>query len=152
MKRLLVAAFACLLGFGTAWAAVEGNNTAVVVRKAPVVSKTDYQFIGLPVRGFDITGQGKSQTLPLADVLPPASYPAGAIPGACQRHLHGHWHGRDCQMVSGWWRDRRRHVWCGQWRGSLAEDRLGYSCGDELVLFGRHPCRQGERGSRARCG
>lgn len=77
MKRLLVAAFACLLGFGTAWAAVEGNNTAVVVRKAPVVSKTDYQFIGLPVRGFDITGQGKSQTLPLADVLPPASYPAG---------------------------------------------------------------------------
>lgn len=77
MKRLLVAAFACLLGFGTAWAAVEGNNTAVVVRKAPVVSKTDYQFIGLPVRGFDITGQGRSKTLPLADVLPPASYPVG---------------------------------------------------------------------------
>lgn len=77
MKRLLVAAFACLLGFGTAWAAVEGNNTAVVVRKAPVVSKTGYQFIGLPVRGFDITGQGRSKTLPLADVLPPASYPVG---------------------------------------------------------------------------
>lgn len=77
MKRLLVAAFACLLGFGTAWAAVEGNNTAVVIRKAPVVSKTGYQFVGLPVRGFDITGQGKSQTLPLADVLPPASYPVG---------------------------------------------------------------------------
>lgn len=77
MKRLLVAAFACLLGFGTAWAAVEGNNTAVVIRKAPVVSKKGYQFIGLPVRGFDITGQGKSKTLPLADVLPPASYPAG---------------------------------------------------------------------------
>lgn len=77
MKRLLVAAFACLLGFGTAWAAVEGNNTAVVVRKAPVVSKTGYQFIGLPVRGFDITGRGQSKTLPLADVLPPASYPVG---------------------------------------------------------------------------
>lgn len=77
MKRLLVAAFACLLGFGTAWAAVEGNNTAVVIRKAPVVSKTGYQFVGLPVRGFDITGQGQSKTLPLADVLPPASYPVG---------------------------------------------------------------------------
>lgn len=60
-----------------AYGAVEGNNTAVVIQKAPVVSKTGFQLIGLPVRGFDITGQGQSQTLPLADVLPPASYPAG---------------------------------------------------------------------------
>lgn len=73
MKRLLVAAFACLLGFGTAWAAVEGNNTAVVIRKAPVVSKTGYQFLCVPVRGFDITGQGKVEGLPLNDVIPPAT-------------------------------------------------------------------------------
>lgn len=73
MKRLLVAAFACLLGFGTAWAAVEGNNTAVVIRKAPVVSKTGYQFLCVPVRGFDITGQGQVKGLPLNDVIPPAT-------------------------------------------------------------------------------
>lgn len=73
MKRLLVAAFACLLGFGTAWAAVEGNNTAVVIRKAPVVSKTGYQFLCVPVRGFDITGQGQVEGLPLNDVIPPTT-------------------------------------------------------------------------------
>ena len=73
MKRLLVAAFACLLGFGTAWAAVEGNNTAVVIRKAPVVSKTGYQFLCVPVRGFDITGRGKAKGLPLNDVIPPTT-------------------------------------------------------------------------------
>lgn len=73
MKRLLVAAFACLLGFGTAWAAVEGNNTAVVIRKAPVVSKTGYQFLCVPVRGFDITGQGQVKGLPLNDVIPPTT-------------------------------------------------------------------------------
>lgn len=73
MKRLLVAAFACLLGFGSAWAAVEGNNTAVVIRKAPVVSKTGYQFLCVPVRGFDITGRGRVEGLPLNDVIPPTT-------------------------------------------------------------------------------
>lgn len=73
MKRLLVAAFACLLGFGSAWAAVEGNNTAVVIRKAPVVSKTGYQFLCVPVRGFDITGRGQVEGLPLNDVIPPTT-------------------------------------------------------------------------------
>lgn len=73
MKRLLVAAFACLLGFGSAWAAVEGNNTAVVIRKAPVVSDNGYQFLCVPVRGFDITGQGKAKGLPLNDVIPPTT-------------------------------------------------------------------------------
>ena len=73
MKRLLVAAFACLLGFGSAWADVEGNNTAVVIRKAPVVSKTGYQFLCVPVRGFDITGLGRVEGLPLNDVIPPTT-------------------------------------------------------------------------------
>lgn len=73
MKRLLVAALACLLGFGSAWAAVEGNNTAVVIRKAPVVSKTGYQFLCVPVRGFDITGRGQVKGLPLNDVIPPTT-------------------------------------------------------------------------------
>ncbi len=81
MKRLLVAALACLLGFGTAWAAVEGNNTAVVIRKAPVVSDNGYQFLCVPVRGFDITGQGKSKGLPLNDVIPPTTdgFTAGSV-------------------------------------------------------------------------
>ena len=81
MKRLLVAALACLLGFGTAWAAVEGNNTAVVIRKAPVVSDNGYQFLCVPVRGFDITGRGQVEGLPLNDVIPPTTdgFTAGSV-------------------------------------------------------------------------
>lgn len=87
MKRLLVAAFACLLGFGTAWAAVEGNNTAVVIRKAPVVSKTGYQFLCVPVRGFDITGRGQVEGLPLNDVIPPTT--EGFIAGTTKLLVEG---------------------------------------------------------------
>lgn len=87
MKRLLVAAFACLLGFGSAWADVEGNNTAVVIRKAPVVSKTGYQFLCVPVRGFDITGRGQVEGLPLNDVIPPTT--KGFIAGTTKLLVEG---------------------------------------------------------------
>ena len=60
-----------------AFAAVEGNNTAVVIRKPAVVSSTGWQYLAVPVRGFDITGQGSVKGVPLADVLPPALYGAG---------------------------------------------------------------------------
>lgn len=73
MKSLFVFS-ACVAITGAAIAAgVPGNNTAVIIRKAPVESDTGYQFLCVPVRGFDITGQGKAKGVPLDDVLPPAS-------------------------------------------------------------------------------
>ena len=78
MKKLLVAAFACMLGI-SAIAAVEGNNTAVVIRKKPVVSDNGYQYLCLPVRGFDITG---------AEILDPAAYEGNIHVVACDDALH----------------------------------------------------------------
>lgn len=78
MKSLFIFS-ACVAITGAAIAAgVPGNNTAVVIRKTPVVSDTGYQFLCVPVRGFDITGQGQTKGVPLNDVLPPSSLPAGA--------------------------------------------------------------------------
>ena len=73
MKSLFIFS-ACVAITGAAIAAgVPGNNTAVVIRKAPVESSTGYQFLCVPVRGFDITGQGTVATLPLKDILPPTT-------------------------------------------------------------------------------
>lgn len=73
MKSLFVFS-ACVAITGAAIAAgVPGNNTAVIIRKAPVESDTGYQFLCLPVRGFDITGQGQTKGVPLNDVLPPTT-------------------------------------------------------------------------------
>lgn len=73
MKSLFVFS-ACVAITGAAIAAgVPGNNTAVIIRKAPVESDTGYQFLCVPVRGFDITGQGRAKGVPLDDVLPPTS-------------------------------------------------------------------------------
>lgn len=78
MKSLFVFS-ACVAITGAAIAAgVPGNNTAVIIRKAPVESDTGYQFLCVPVRGFDITGQGSVKGVPLNDVLPPSSLPDGA--------------------------------------------------------------------------
>lgn len=76
MSKVLVAGLACAVG-ACALAAVEGNNTAVVVRKAPVVSDNDYQYLCVPVRGFDITGQGKTESVQLSDIIPAANYEPG---------------------------------------------------------------------------
>lgn len=68
-----------LLAVGSLVAAeVEGNNTAVVVQKAPVSSSNGYQFICVPVDGLDITGAGNA-TIALAAFLPPASYPERTV-------------------------------------------------------------------------
>lgn len=78
MKKV-VAVFAGVAVAGLALAAeVTTANTAVVVRKAPVESADGYQFLCVPVRGFDITGQGKGLGVPLNDVLPPANFDVGA--------------------------------------------------------------------------
>lgn len=76
LNKAFVASLACAVGV-CAFAAVEGNNTAVVIRKAAVVSSTGWQYLAVPVRGFDITGQGQVKGVALADVLPPAMYDAG---------------------------------------------------------------------------
>lgn len=78
MKKV-VAVFAGVALAGLALAAdVTTANTAVVVRKTPVESADGWQFLCVPVRGFDITGQGQGLGVPLNDVLPPADFPAGA--------------------------------------------------------------------------
>lgn len=76
LKKAFVASLACAVGV-CAFAAVEGNNTAVVIRKAAVTSSTRWQYLAVPVRGFDITGQGQVKGVALADVLPPAMYETG---------------------------------------------------------------------------
>lgn len=76
LNKAFVAGLACAVGV-CAFAAVEGNNTAVVVRKAPVVSDNGYQYLCVPVRGFDITGQGKTESVQLSDIIPAADYEPG---------------------------------------------------------------------------
>lgn len=73
LNKAFVAGLACAVGV-CAFAAVEGNNTAVVIRKDAVVSTTGWQYLAVPVRGFDITGQGKVDGVPLQDVLPASMY------------------------------------------------------------------------------
>lgn len=76
LSKAFVAGLACAVGV-CAFAAVEGNNTAVVIRKAPVVSDNGYQFLCVPVRGFDITGQGQAEAVALGDIIPASAYAAG---------------------------------------------------------------------------
>lgn len=71
-KELALLLGVAMLGVATA-ADVTTANTAVVIRKAPVESDTGYQFLCVPVRGFDITGQGATKGVPLNDVLPPTT-------------------------------------------------------------------------------
>ena len=73
LNKAFVAGLACAVGV-CAFAAVEGNNTAVVIRKDAVVSTEGWQYLAVPVRGFDITGQGKVDGVPLQDVLPASMY------------------------------------------------------------------------------
>lgn len=78
MKKSMLTLVGCALAAGTVMAAeVAGNNVAVVIQKEPVVSSNLYQFLIVPVRGFDITGNKGVQTLKLKEILPPAAYPAG---------------------------------------------------------------------------
>ena len=77
MKATL-ATLACLLTAGllTAAASVDGNNTAVVIRKNVVQSDTGFQFLCVPVNGLDITGENGG-TVKLSTMLPPETLTAG---------------------------------------------------------------------------
>ena len=57
---------------------VTGNNTAVVIQKDVVMSATGYQFLCVPVKGFDISGKGGVEVAKLGELLPPATMKAGA--------------------------------------------------------------------------
>lgn len=78
MKKSMLTLVGCVLAAGSVMAAeVAGNNTAVVIQKDAVVSNNYYQFLIVPVKGFDITGTGNAQSLTLAEILPPAAYTTG---------------------------------------------------------------------------
>ncbi|MDO5462447.1 MAG: hypothetical protein Q4F99_03040 [bacterium] len=78
MKKSMLTLVGCALAAGTVMAAeVAGNNTAVVIQKDAVVSNNYYQFLIVPVKGFDITGGGTATTLTLAEILPPVAYTTG---------------------------------------------------------------------------
>ena len=78
MKKTLALMAGCALCVSAAMAAVQGNNTAVIVKKAVAESANGYQFLCLPVRGFDITGQGAVAGIMLNDALPPTTNGFGA--------------------------------------------------------------------------
>ncbi|MGN1325704.1 MAG: hypothetical protein ACI4YA_05125 [Candidatus Spyradenecus sp.] len=77
MKATL-AMIACLAmaGFLTAAATVEGNNTAVVIQKDKVESKTGWQLLCVPVEGLAINGSS-SGAVAISTILPPDSYDVG---------------------------------------------------------------------------
>lgn len=75
-KITLMLAGLCLCGAAMAQGtSVDGSNTAVVIRKSPVYSAgSNYQLLVVPVKAFDITASATDTAVPLADMLPPASY------------------------------------------------------------------------------
>lgn len=77
MKATL-AMIACLAmaGFLAAAASVEGNNTAVVIQKDKVESKTGWQLLCVPVEGLAINGSS-SGAVAISAILPPDSYDVG---------------------------------------------------------------------------
>lgn len=76
MKATL-ATLACLLTAGLLTAAsVDGNNTAVVIRKNVVQSDTGFQFLCVPVNGLNIAGVNGG-TVKLSTMLPPETLTAG---------------------------------------------------------------------------
>ncbi len=80
MKKCMIALSCALLAGVSMAASVTGNNTAVVIKKSPVESQNSkYQFLCVPVSGFDITGTKElaDKTIALADMLPPDDYGVG---------------------------------------------------------------------------
>ena len=78
MKATL-ATLACLLTVGFLSAAsVEGNNTAVVIRKNVVKSDTGWQFLCVPVNALNIDGSPDG-TIELSTLLPPATLTNGTL-------------------------------------------------------------------------
>lgn len=84
MKKTLALMAGCALCVSAATAAVQGNNTAVIISKTPEVTTASYQFLCVPVRGFDITGQRKNDFVALGSFLPASTLSEGTtliLPG-----------------------------------------------------------------------
>lgn len=73
-KITLMLAGLCICGSAMA-VAVDGSNTAAVIKKTPVYSaKTNYQLLIVPVKGFDITGADQNKPVEIAGMFPPSAY------------------------------------------------------------------------------
>lgn len=72
-KNVLFSALAVVAAVSVHAAEVAGNNVAVVIRRDNVASASGHQLMCVPVKPFDITGQGQG-TITLDDILPPALY------------------------------------------------------------------------------
>lgn len=84
MKKTLALMAGCALCVSAAMAAVQGNNTAVIISKTPEVTTASYQFLCVPVRGFDITGQRENGFVALGSFLPASTLSEGTtliLPG-----------------------------------------------------------------------
>lgn len=84
MKKTLALMAGCALCVSAATAAVQGNNTAVIISKTPEVTTASYQFLCVPVRGFDITGQAGNGFVALGSFLPASTLSEGTtliLPG-----------------------------------------------------------------------
>lgn len=84
MKKTLALMAGCALCVSAATAAVQGNNTAVIISKTPAVTTASYQFLCVPVRGFDITGQAGNDFVALGSFLPASTLSKGTtliLPG-----------------------------------------------------------------------
>ena len=72
-KRMFFSVAVLLATMGLQAAEVAGNNVAVVIRRDNVASASGHQLMCVPVKPFDITGQGKG-TITLDDILPASLY------------------------------------------------------------------------------
>lgn len=77
MKSALLSMVALAALAGVQAAQVEGNNTAVVIRRDNVASASGHQLLCVPVKPFNITGvtaEGTGLTFKLGEIFPPAVY------------------------------------------------------------------------------
>ncbi len=77
MKKTLALMAGCALCVSAATAAVQGNNTAVIISKPAAATDKSFQFLCVPVRGFDITGQGNNNSVALGSFLPASTFGSG---------------------------------------------------------------------------
>lgn len=76
MKSALLSMVAIATLAGVQAASVDGNNTAVVIRRENKASASGHQLMCVPVKPFNITGtlSGAPTTFALSEILPPALY------------------------------------------------------------------------------
>ncbi len=74
MKKCMIALSCALIAGITMAAEVTGNNVAVVIKKSPVESTTGFQFLCVPVKGFDITGATADKAIALEEMIPAVNY------------------------------------------------------------------------------